>query len=116
MNYFLAVDIGASSGRHIVGWRENGQLQTKEVYRFPNGVETENGHLIWNIGALFSYVKNGIDEALKAFPSIESLSIDTWGVDYVLMKGDQEVLPCYAYRDVRTEEVIPKVHEKMPFA
>ncbi len=116
MNYFLAVDIGASSGRHIVGWRENGQLQTKEVYRFPNGVETENGHLIWNIGALFSYVKNGIDEALKEFPSIESLSIDTWGVDYVLMKGDQEVLPCYAYRDGRTEEVIPKVHEKMPFA
>ena len=58
MNYFLAVDIGASSGRHIVGWQENGQLQTKEVYRFPNGVETENGHLVWNIGALFSYVKN----------------------------------------------------------
>ena len=104
MNYFLAVDIGASSGRHIVGWRENGQLQTKEVYRFPNGVETENGHLVWNIGALFSYVKNGIDEALKAFPSIKSLSIDTWGVDYVLMKGDKEVLPCYAYRDGRTEE------------
>ena len=51
MNYFLAVDIGASSGRHIVGWLENGQLQTKEVYRFPNGVESENGHLIWNIGA-----------------------------------------------------------------
>ena len=116
MNYFLAVDIGASSGRHIVGWRENGQLQTKEVYRFPNGVETENGHLVWNIGALFSYVKNGIDEALKAFPSIKSLSIDTWGVDYVLMKGDKEVLPCYAYRDGRTEAVIPQVHEKMSFA
>ena len=116
MNYFLAVDIGASSGRHIVGWRKNGQLQTKEVYRFPNGVETENGHLVWNIGALFSYVKNGIDEALKAFPSIKSLSIDTWGVDYVLMKGDKEVLPCYAYRDGRTEAVIPQVHEKMSFA
>ena len=116
MNYFLAVDIGASSGRHIVGWLENGQLQTKEVYRFPNGVESENGHLIWNIGALFSYVKNGIDEALKAFPSIKSLSIDTWGVDYVLMKGDKEVLPCYAYRDGRTEAVIPQVHEKMSFA
>ena len=116
MNYFLAVDIGASSGRHIVGWRENGQLQTKEVYRFPNSVETENGHLVWNIGALFSYVKNGIDEALKEFPSIESLSIDTWAVDYVLMNGSEEVPPCYAYRDGRTEEVIPRVHEKISFA
>ncbi len=116
MKYYLAVDIGASSGRHIVGWRENGQLQTKEVYRFPNGVETENGHLIWNIDALFSYVKNGIDEALKEFPQIESLSIDTWAVDYVLMNGSEEVRPCYAYRDGRTEEVIPRVHEKIPFA
>ena len=81
-----------------------------------DGGKTENGHLIWNIGALFSYVKNGIDEALKAFPSIKSLSIDTWGVDYVLMKGDKEVLPCYAYRDGRTEAVIPQVHEKKSFA
>ncbi len=116
MKYYLAVDIGASSGRHIVGWRENGQVQTKEVYRFPNGVETENGHLIWNIDALFSYVKNGIDEALKEFPQIESLSVDTWAVDYVLMNGSEEVRPCYAYRDGRTEEAIPRVHEIMPFA
>lgn len=116
MKYYLAVDIGASSGRHIVGWRENGQVQTKEVYRFPNGVETENGHLIWNIDALFSYVKNGIDEALKEFPKIESLSVDTWAVDYVLMNGSEEVRPCYAYRDGRTEEAIPRVHEIMPFA
>ena len=115
MKYYLAVDIGASSGRHIVGWRENGQVQTKEVYRFPNGVETENGHLIWNIDALFSYVKNGIDEALKEFPQIESLSVDTWAVDYVLMNGSEEVRPCYAYRDGRTEEAIPRVHEIMPW-
>ena len=116
MKYYLAIDIGASSGRHIVGWRENGQIQTKEVYRFPNGVETENGHLVWNIGDLFSHVKNGVDEALKEFPRIESLSIDTWAVDYVLMQGNEEALPCYAYRDSRTEESIPKVHEIMPFA
>ena len=87
MKYYLAVDIGASSGRHIVGWREDGQIQTKEVYRFPNGVETENGHLVWNTDALLDHVKKGIDEALQVFPKIESLSIDTWGVDYVLMDG-----------------------------
>ena len=116
MKYYLAIDIGASSGRHIVGWRENGELQTKEVYRFPNGVTERDGHLTWDVEALEGHVKAGIDEALKSYPQIESLSIDTWGVDYVLLKGDDPVLPCYAYRDSRTEAVIPQAHEKMPFA
>ena len=116
MHYYLAIDIGASSGRHIVGWQENGQLQTAEVFRFPNGVQEENGHLIWDIQALFTNVVNGIQAAFKEYPQIESLSIDTWGVDYVLLKENQEVYPVYAYRDSRTEAVIPQVHEKMPFA
>ena len=116
MKYALAIDIGASSGRHIVGWLEDGTIQTKEVYRFPNGVTEQNGHLIWDIDALLGYVKAGIAEAKKAFPNITSLSIDTWGVDYVLLRGDEEVRPVYAYRDSRTEAVIPQVHEKIPFS
>ena len=116
MNYWLAIDIGASSGRHIVGWQENGTMQTREVYRFPNGVSEQDGHLVWNMDALEASVREGIEAALAEFPRIESLSVDTWGVDYVLMKGDEPVLPCYAYRDSRTEAVIPLVHEKMPFA
>ena len=112
----LAIDIGASSGRHIVGWRENGEIKTNEVYRFPNGVREENGHLVWDVRKLFSNVVMGIMEAFKAYPEIESLSIDTWGVDYVLVKGDEEVYPVYAYRDSRTEAAIPLVHEKMPFS
>ena len=115
MRKFLAIDIGASSGRHIVGWQENGNIQTKEVYRFPNGVKEENGHLTWDVHRLFSNVVRGILEAFQLYPEIESLSIDTWGVDYVLLKGDREVYPVYAYRDCRTETVIPQVHEKMPF-
>ena len=115
LNY-LAIDIGASSGRHIVGWKENGAIQTKEVFRFPNGVQEENGHLVWDVRKLFSNVVTGIMEAFKVYPQIESLSIDTWGVDYVLLKGDEEVYPVYAYRDSRTEAVIPQVHEKIPFA
>ncbi|MBQ3346822.1 MAG: hypothetical protein IJG39_06985, partial [Synergistaceae bacterium] len=115
MKYYLAVDIGASSGRHLLGWREDGEIKTKEVYRFPNGVKEADGHLTWDIGALLSHVKRGIDEALKASTEISSLSVDTWGVDYVLMKGDEEVLPCYAYRDTRTEAVIPEVHGIIPF-
>ena len=114
MKYYLAIDIGASSGRHIVGWREDGALQTKEVYRFPNGVIAQNGHLCWDIDALVSHVKTGIEKA-RAKYAIESLSIDTWGVDYVLLKGDEPVLPVYAYRDSRTEAVIEKVHERISF-
>ena len=81
MKRFLAVDIGASSGRHIMGWQENGELRTEEVYRFPNGVTEKDGHLTWDIEALEAHVRAGIDEALKRFPEIESLSVDTWGVD-----------------------------------
>ncbi len=117
MEYFLAVDIGASSGRHIVGWSENGTIQTQEVYRFPNGVCTENGHLVWNIEELVGEVCKGIDRALEKFGGIKSLSIDTWGVDYVLIdRSGNEIQPCYAYRDSRTQEVIPKVHERVPFS
>ena len=115
MKYYLAIDIGASSGRHIVGWLDNGQIQTREVYRFPNGVCRQEDHLTWDIQALERSVIAGIAEAFRQFPAIESLSVDTWGVDYVLLRGDAPVLPCYAYRDSRTEAVIPVVHEKMPF-
>ena len=113
---FLAIDIGASSGRHMVGWNENGALQMQEVYRFPNGTKEEQGHLIWDVRKLFADVVMGIMKSFQAFPEIESLSIDTWGVDYVLLKGDEEVYPVYAYRDSRTEAVIPQVHEKMSFS
>lgn len=115
MKYALAIDIGASSGRHIVGWMEKGEIKTKEVYRFPNGVIEHAGHLIWDIEALLSHVKAGIDKAMREYP-ISSLSIDTWGVDYVLLKGDTVILPVYAYRDNRTEKAINAVHEIIPFS
>lgn len=113
--YFLAVDIGASSGRHIVGWRGDGEIRTREVYRFPNGVKEADGHLTWDVTELLFHVKHGIDRALDEFGALDSFSIDTWGCDYVLLRGDEEVRPCYAYRDGRTEAVIPAVHEKVPF-
>jgi rhamnulokinase len=113
---YLAIDIGASSGRHIVGWRESGGLKTEEVYRFPNGVTERNGHLTWDIHALTAHVKAGIGKAVERFGKLESLSVDTWGVDYVLLRGDKEKLPCYAYRDGRTEAIIPEVHEKITFS
>lgn len=114
MRYYLAIDVGASSGRHIVGWCENGEIKTEEVYRFPNGVKEEEGHLVWDIAALLKNVKAGIAAAFAKYP-IESLAIDTWAVDYVLLDGEEEILPCYAYRDGRTAKTIPLVHEKIPF-
>jgi len=116
MKHCLAIDIGASSGRHIVGWMDNGAIRIREVYRFPNGVTETDAGLIWDIQALEAHVRAGIDAALREYPDLDSLSIDTWGVDYVLLRGDEPVLPCRAYRDSRTEKVIPAAHERMPFA
>ena len=89
MKYYLAIDIGASSGRHIIGWRENERICTREIYRFPNGVKEENGHLIWDVNYLFNEVKEGIKKCFSLYPEIESLSIDTWGVEYVLLDGEK---------------------------
>ena len=110
----LAIDIGASSGRHILGFLENGEIKTKEIYRFPNGVKNVDGHLTWDISSLLSEVKKGIDVALSLYP-VKSLSIDTWGVDYVLLSCDKVIEPVFAYRDHRTDEVIDTVHNIMPF-
>jgi len=115
MKYYLAIDIGASSGRHIIGWRENGELHTDEVYRFANGMVNQDGHLTWDAEKLFAEVKAGIKAAFTKYPNIESLSIDTWGVDYVLLRDNKPIYPVFAYRDNRTEKSIPRVHEIIPF-
>lgn len=116
MKYYLAIDLGASSGRHIVGYKENGEVVLKEVHRFKNGMKNENGRLVWDVVGLFEEIKIGIKKAISAYGKIESLSIDTWGVDYVLMDGDKEILPCFAYRDDERGLVAPKVHEIVDFS
>ena len=115
MKQFLAIDIGASSGRHIVGHLENGEPVTREVYRFPNGAAEKDGGLYWDTEALFSHVVEGIRRAMAECGEITSLAIDTWGVDYVLLEVDRELAPCSSYRSHRTEAVIGKVHALVPF-
>ena len=112
---FLAIDIGASSGRHIIGWMDGGRIHTEEVYRFPNCVQREDGHLEWDIDGMFAHVKQGIRAAFARYPQIKSLSIDTWAVDYVLLKKDEHIYPVYAYRDSRTQAVLDEVHGIVPF-
>lgn len=116
MKYYLAIDIGASSGRHIIGYKVKNEIKTEEIYRFPNFFdETEHG-LTWDVERLFNEIKKGIKIALSKYPKIESISIDTWGVDYVLLdENDKEILPVYAYRDNRTKKVIDLVHKKISF-
>ena len=113
--YYLAIDIGASSGRHILGELKDGRLETTEVYRFENGFKEQNGTLIWDIEKLTTDVVNGICECKKLGKIPETVAIDTWGVDYVLFdeKGN-EILPCVSYRDSRTATAVSEVFEVIP--
>ncbi len=106
MRYCLAIDIGASSGRHILGYLENGILKEEEVYRFENNILNQNGALVWDIEHLVCEVKAGIKECAKLGKIPETVAIDTWGVDYVLLDQDKkEMMPAFSYRDSRTNGV-----------
>ena len=115
MKYYLAIDLGASSGRHIVGHLENGNIILEEVHRFKTGVDDSNNGLVWNIARLFKEIVRGIKIAFKKYTNIESLSIDTWGVDYVLLNGSEPIPPYYAYRNERNEKSAQKVHKIIKF-
>lgn len=114
MGYFLGIDLGASSGRHIVGYDDLGVYKTVEVYRFENKFKNLDCHLVWDLEYLFIEVIRGIRKAINEFGKIDSLSIDSWGCDYVLMNDDKVILPCYAYRDSRTKDVIDEVFKLCP--
>ena len=115
MKYYLAIDLGATSGRHILSHEENGELVLQEVYRFPTGMHQSNDGLVWDVPLLLNEVKNGIKKAFEITKDIVSLSIDTWGVDYVLLNGDKEISPFYSYRNKRLETAFKKVHKIIPF-
>ena len=102
--YYLAIDIGASSGRHILGKLENGKFELTEIYRFENGVEKRGDKLFWNVDKLFENIVNGLKECKKFGVIPYSVGIDTWGVDYALLDENGNVLDneVYAYRDSRT--------------
>lgn len=108
--YYLAVDIGASSGRHILGWIENGKIMLEEVYRFPNGMTEKNGHLCWDHKALAENVVNGMKKCAEIGKIPSYMGIDTWGVDYVLLDGEGNVLgDAIGYRDSRNAKAMADV-------
>ncbi|MBQ4333376.1 MAG: rhamnulokinase [Clostridia bacterium] len=115
--YYLGIDIGASSGRHILGHLQNGRLELEEIYRFENGMHEEDGVLVWDIHNLVAQVKAGIARCKEIGKIPHTIAIDTWGVDYVLLdKAKKEILPAVAYRDSRTEEGAQAVARILPQA
>ncbi len=110
--YFLAVDIGASSGRHILGKFKDGKIALEEVYRFKNGFEERNGHFCWTHNRLFEEIKNGLKKCKEIGKIPVTMGIDTWGVDFVLLDKNDEILgDTVAYRDDRTYPMMDKVEE-----
>ena len=115
MKYYLAIDIGASSGRHILSHLENGKLVLEEVYRFDNGFIERDGHFYWDTDSLFFNIREGIKKCADIGKIPASVGIDTWGVDYALLDGEGRLIDgVFAYRDARTETAVPAVYGIIP--
>ena len=115
MKYHLAVDIGASSGRHILGHVEQGRIVLEEVYRFENGPKKRGGRLCWDFDALAREVVNGLKACAELGKVPATLGVDTWGVDFALVDREGRVLgDTVAYRDSRTQGMDALVEELIP--
>jgi len=116
MNHFLAFDLGASSGRAIIGTLDNRMISLKEVHRFENSMLHIHGNCHWNIFSLFEEMKTGLSKCtseLKIAP--ESLGIDTWGVDFGLLDAAGKLIGIpYAYRDNRNISAMDEVFRIIP--
>lgn len=111
MNYYLAVDIGASSGRHILSHLENGKIVLEEIYRFENGIKEVDGFKTWDASELFQHILTGMKKCKEIGKIPVSMGIDTWAVDFVLLdKEDNPIGPVVAYRDGRTKDMDKEVY------
>lgn len=114
--YFLAVDIGASSGRHILGSYEGGRIVLEEVYRFKNGMVEKDGSLCWDVDSLVESVILGMRKCAEIGKIPSYMGIDTWGVDYVLVDKDGKRLgEAMGYRDSRCARGMAAVDAIIPF-
>ena len=113
--YYLAVDIGASSGRHILSHIENGKMILEEVFRFENGMVEMNGHKCWDSDGLFRSIKEGMKKCAELGKIPASMGIDTWGVDYVLVDAEgKRIGDAVGYRDDRTIDMDKEVSKVIP--
>ena len=117
-DYYLAIDLGASGGRHILGYVKDNKLVLEEVHRFSHKPESYQGSLIWEADKIYGEICLGIEKcgAFIKEGRLCSIGIDTWGVDYALLDEDGNLIsPVYSYRDSRTEAFInPEIsHEDL---
>ncbi len=113
--YYLAVDIGASSGRHILAHLEDGKMVLEEVHRFPNGAAEKDGELVWDVDELFAQIKLGMKKCGELGKIPVSVGVDTWGVDIVLLDGEgRRIGNAVAYRDSRTRGMDEEVYKIIP--
>ena len=113
--YYLAIDIGASSGRHILAHLEDGRMVLEEVHRFPNGMVECDGENVWDVEELFSQIKAGMKKCAELGKIPVSVGVDTWGVDFVLLDGQgHRVGNAVAYRDDRTKGMDDEVYKIIP--
>ncbi|MGJ3241340.1 MAG: rhamnulokinase [Opitutales bacterium] len=112
-HHAAAIDLGATSGRVIVGSYGPDGLDLTEVYRFPNGFNELRGYFYWDPGTLRSEIIKGLKEAKKLFPNLTTCGIDTWGVDVALLDATGRLAyPIHAYRDERTNPLVEEIKEK----
>src|SRR5271157_234983 len=115
---YLGIDLGAESGRVIAGLWNGKAIQLEEVNRFPNGPVPLAGTWRWDVLRLWAEIQNGLALAAKKYgKSIVSVGADTWGVDFVLLNKNNEILgQPYHYRDARTNGLMEKAFKKVPRA
>lgn len=112
--YYLAIDIGASSGRHVLAHKENGKVHTEEVYRFTNEIVESRGEKVWDVDRLFSEIKAGMKKCKELGKIPYSMGIDTWGCDFVLLNSEGERIGnAVAYRDERTKGMDQVVYQSV---
>ena len=113
---YLGIDLGAESGRVVAGLWDGAQIQLEEIHRFSNGGVWVRETLRWDVLRLWGEIENGLTLAAKKFgASIQSIGVDTWGVDFVLLSRSGELLGLpHTYRDARTRGLMTKVFEKVP--
>lgn len=111
-NYYLAIDIGASSGRHILAHMENGKMILEEIHRFYNGLSDIDGEKVWEVERLFEEIKIGMKKCKDAGKIPVSMGIDTWAVDFVLLDEDgNKIGNAVGYRDSRTALMDEEVYK-----
>ncbi|WP_374314198.1 rhamnulokinase family protein [Microbacterium sp.] len=110
-----AVDLGATSGRVMLGYVDDGMLRLEAVSRFPNGPVPGPDGLHWDFTALYRHVLDGLREAVAREPGLASVGIDSWAVDYGLVEGGEVLGEPFHYRDDRTARGVELVHARVPF-